>query len=629
MPGRIPDRDIAAIRERTHIEEIVGDYVALRRAGADSMKGLCPFHDEKSPSFHVRPGRGLFHCFGCGEGGDVFSFLQKQEHITFVEAVEQMADRVGYRINYEGGGTAIAVNRGTRARLVAANTAAQKFYAEQLRTPAAQKARDYLTERDFDGVAAASFGCGYAPDGWDTMTKALLSQGFTFNELKDAGLSTEGRKGPVDRFRRRLLWPIRNLGGDVIGFGARKLFDDDNLGKYMNTPETMLYKKSQVLFGLDHAKKNIAKGHQVVIVEGYTDVMAMHLAGVTTAVASCGTAFGEEHLALIRRLMMDDSYFRGEVIYTFDGDDAGKAAALKAFEGEQSISGQTFVAIAPDGTDPCELRQRSGDGAVRDLIARRVPMFAFAIKALLSAHDLDTAEGRVHALRDAVPVVARIKDVSLRDEYARQLSGWVGWDDVAQVLRRVRQESAKRGAPGGRKDRSGVRGRAPGPEQATMPMSVMPRPDDPKLWPQREGLKAALQYPGIAGTIFDSLPEDCFTDPSYERIRAAIAESGGCAAGLSGVQWTGTVTHRIDDPAVASLVTELAVESMAVEESGIPRYIASVLARLQEVWVGAQIADIKSRLRRMAPGDDPDGYNAVFGDLVALESYRRSLLEQD
>lgn len=629
VPGRIPDRDIAAVRERTHIEEIVGDYVALRRSGADSMKGLCPFHDEKSPSFHVRPNRGLFHCFGCGEGGDVFSFLQKQEHITFVEAVEQLADRIGYRINYEGGGTAIAVSRGTRARLVAANTAAQKFYAEQLQTPAAQKARDYLTEREFDAAAARDFGCGYAPDGWDTMTKVMLSQGFTFEELKEAGLSTEGRKGPVDRFRRRLLWPIRNLGGDVIGFGARKLFDDDNLGKYMNTPETMLYKKSQVLFGLDHAKRNIAKGHQVVIVEGYTDVMAMHLSGVNTAVASCGTAFGEEHLALIRRLMMDDSYFRGEVIYTFDGDDAGKAAALKAFEGEQSISGQTFVAIAPDGMDPCELRQRSGDGGVRDLIARRVPMFEFAIKALLSEHDLDTAEGRVHALRDAVPVVARIKDVSLRDEYARQLSGWVGWEDVAQVLHRVRQESTKNGKAGGRKDQRPARGRTARPEAETMPMGVAPRSDDPRLWPQREGLKAALQYPGIAGTIFDSLPEDCFTDPSYARIRAAIAESGGCAAGLSGVEWTDAVTHRVDDPVVGSLVTELAVESMAVDESAIPRYITGVLARLQEVWVGAQIADIKSRLRRMSPGDDPDGYNAVFGDLVALESYRRSLLEGD
>jgi DNA primase len=629
VPGRIPDRDITAIRERTNIEDIVGDYVALRRAGADSLKGLCPFHDEKSPSFHVRPNHGHFHCFGCGEGGDVYTFLQKQEHITFVEAVEQLADRIGYQINYEGGGTSVARDRGTRARLVAANAAAQKFYAEQLLTPDAKPARDYLLERDFDQAASVQFGCGFAPLSWDSMTKALLAQGFEFAELEAAGLSQQGQRGPRDRFRRRLLWPIRNLAGDIIGFGARKLFDDDTMGKYMNTPETMLYKKSQVLFGLDHAKKNIAKGHQVVIVEGYTDVMAMHLSGVTTAVASCGTAFGEDHLALLRRLLMDDSYFRGEVIYTFDGDAAGQAAALKAFEGEQSIAGQTFVAIAPDGMDPCELRQRSGDGAVRDLVARRIPMFQFAIRAVLAGHDLDTAEGRVHALRDTVPVVARIKDVALRDEYARQLAGWVGWEDVGQVLRRVREQSTSTAVSTGAAARSQARTRAgaqlagPGTGGA-----ARPSPTDPRLWPQREALKAGLQHPAIAGTVFDSLPVECFPEPAYALIRAAIAAVGGTASGLSGAQWVETVGRELDNPVLASLLTELAVEPMPADENAIPRYIGSVLARLQEIWVGEQIADIKSRLRRMSPGDDPDAYNTVFGDLVALEAYRRSLLEQ-
>ncbi|RPA62165.1 DNA primase [Gordonia oryzae] len=629
MAGRIPDRDITAIREQTRIEDIIGEYVALRQAGSDRLKGLCPFHDEKTPSFHVRPVHGHFHCFGCGEGGDVYSFLQKQEHIGFVEAVEQLADRIGYQIHYEGGGPSVVRDRGTRARLAAANAAAHKFYVDQLRSPEAQIARDYLTERHFDAAAAAQFGCGYAPAGWDTLTTHLLGQGFEFDELREAGLSKEGRKGPIDRFHRRLLWPIRNLGGDIIGFGARKLFDDDNLGKYMNTPETMLYKKSQVLFGLDLAKKNIAKGHQVVIVEGYTDVMAMHLSGVTTAVASCGTAFGEDHLALVRRLMMDDSYFRGEVIYTFDGDDAGKAAALKAFEGEQSIAGQTFVAIAPDGMDPCELRQERGEAAVRDLIARRIPMFQFAIKTLIAAHDLDTAEGRVHALREAVPVVARIKDVALRDEYARQLAGWVGWEEVPQVLARVREEAARHNRATGRAQTTGASGmRRDRPEAAKGPSSARPRADDPRLWPQREALKAALQYPAIAGTVFDSLPSECFTEPIYMRLRQAMADLGGTSSGMGGAQWVDAVNHEVDDPVLSPMVTELAVEPMSVTEDNIPRYVNSVLARLQEVWVGAQIADIKSRLRRMAPSEDPDAYNAVFGDLVALEAYRRSLLEQ-
>ncbi|BDH58224.1 DNA primase [Tsukamurella sp. PLM1] len=634
MVGRIPERDIAAIRERARIEDVVGDYVALRPAGVGSMKGLCPFHDEKTPSFHVRPTQGFFHCFGCGEGGDVISFLQKIEHVPFVEAVEQLADKVGIQISYEGGAPGPKQDRGTRMRLVAANAAAQKFYAEQLRTPEAETARKYLQDRDFTEEDAQFYGCGYAPAGWDTMTKALLRQGFEVKELEAAGLTKQGQRGPIDRFHRRLLWPIKNLGGDVIGFGARKLYDDDNLGKYMNTNETMLYKKSQVLFGLDHAKKHIAKGHQVVVVEGYTDVMAMHSAGVETAVASCGTAFGEEHVALVRRLMMDDSYFRGEVIYTFDGDEAGRAAAMKAFDGDQKIAGQTFVAVAPDGMDPCELRQKRGDEAVRDLIAQRVPMFEFAVKTLIAEFDLDTAEGRVHALRRSVPVVARIKDMSLRDEYARQLAGWVGWEDVAQVLRRVREESARirrgevRPGPGAPAPSNGRREPVPAaqvaPARPTGPQR--PNPADPVLWVQREVLKAALQVPALAGTVFDALSDDMFTDPAYRAVRLAIEGAGGIAAGLGGPEWVDTVVRQVDGPVLEPLVTELAVEPMQVAGDPTPRYVESVMARLQEVWVGGQVADLKSRLRRMSPNSDGD-YNRLFGDLVALESYRQSLLK--
>ncbi len=499
--GRIPDRDIAAIRERVSIEDVVGDYVQLRRAGADSMKGLCPFHDEKSPSFHVRPNHGHFHCFGCGEGGDVYAFVQKIEHISFVEAVEMLADRIGYAVTYSGGGTSVQRDRGSRSRLVAANAAAAEFYAAALESEEAAPARKYLTERNFDAAAARQFGCGFAPSGWDSLTKHLIRKGFEFKELEAAGLSREGRRGPIDRFHRRLLWPIRTASSETVGFGARRIFDDDQItAKYVNTPETVLYKKSAVLFGIDLAKRDIAKGHQAVVVEGYTDVMAMHLAGVTTAVASCGTAFGDEHLSMLRRLMMDDKFFRGELIYVFDGDAAGRAAALKAFGGEQNLAGQSFVAVAADGMDPCDLRLASGDGALRDLVARRTPLFEFAIRTALAEHDLDNAEGRVTALRRCVPMVAQIKDPTLRDEYARQLAGWVGWDDVAQVIARVREEAGHK--PGGRSDN---RRPAPGRPQGTDPAMRRPDPRDPTLWPQREALKAALQYPALAGPVFDAL----------------------------------------------------------------------------------------------------------------------------
>ncbi len=590
------------------------------------MKGLCPFHDEKSPSFHVRPNHGHFHCFGCGEGGDVFAFLQKIEHIGFVEAVEQMADRLNYKINYEGGGTSVQRDRGTRARLVAANAAAHEFYMAQLGEHEAEAARKYLTDRNFDHNAAHQFGCGYAPGGWDTLTKHLLRKGFEFKELEAAGLSKQGQRGPMDRFNRRLLWPIRNLGGEVIGFGARRLYDDDTMtAKYINTSETLLYKKSQVLFGLDHAKREIAKGHQAVVVEGYTDVMAMHLAGVKTAVASCGTAFGDEHLAILRRLLMDDSFWRGEIIYTFDGDAAGQAAALKAFSGDQKIAGQTYIAVAPDGLDPCELRQRNGDGAVRDLVARRVPLYEFVIRGLLAEHNLDSPEGQVEALRRAVPVVAQIKDFALRKAYATKLAGWVGWDDIQLVVRRVGDEarkSARTGAKPGIPEREAR-------QAVTAQPAARPNPNDPTLMVQRQALAAALQYPAYAGPLFDSLDADAFTHPAYLALHAAVIEAGGASSGLGGAEWVNTVADNTEDLTMRALVSELAAEPLPVKSANdIPRFVTGVLARTQEALVGRQIAALKSKLQRISSTDQTDDYMALFGDLVALEQYRKSLLTQ-
>jgi DNA primase len=629
MAGRISDRDIAAIREKARIEDVVGDYVQLKRAGADSLKGLCPFHDEKSPSFHVRPNHGQFHCFGCAEGGDVYAFIQKIEHVGFVEAVELLADRVGHTITYTGAAaTNVQRDRGSRSRLIAANAEAAAFYAQALESDEAAPAREYLTERNFDGEAARRFGCGFAPSGWDSLTKHLQRKGFEFKELETAGLSRQGRRGPMDRFHRRLLWPIRTSAGEVIGFGARRLFDDDPMeAKYINTPETSLYKKSAVMFGIDLAKRDIAKGHQAVVVEGYTDVMAMHLCGVTTAVASCGTAFGDEHLAMLRRLMMDDSFFRGELIYVFDGDEAGKAAALKAFGGEQHLAGQSFVAVAPDGMDPCDLRLASGDGALRDLVARRTPLFEFAIRAALSEVDLDSAEGRVAALRQCVPMVAQIKDPTLRDEYARQLAGWVGWSDVAQVLGRVREEAKNPTSQSRAKPRRAAAAEAEsGAAEFT---ALRPDPHDPTLWPQREALKSALQYPALAGPVFDTLTVESFTHPGYAAVCTAILAAGGTATGIGGAEWLDAVRQKAPSPAAGGLINELGVETIRVnDDDKLPRYIASVLARLQEVWVGRQIAEVKSKLQRMSPVEQGDEYHALFGDLVAMEAYRRSLLQQ-
>lgn len=625
--GRIPESDIEEIRNQVRIEEVVGEYVSLKPAGVDSLKGLSPFTDEKTPSFHVRPNHGYYHCFSTGEGGDVYSFLMKMEHLSFVEAVEQLAERIGYQIHYEGGAVSTRQTRGTRRRLIQANEAAHEFYQKQLETSEAQPAREMLLSRGFDVATIREFGCGYAPAGWDTLTRHLQKVGFSFEELEAAGLSKMGSRGsPIDRFHRRLLWPITTPSGEVIGFGARKLFDDDKMGKYMNTPETLLYKKSKVLFGLDKAKKYIAESHQVVVVEGYTDVMAMWAAGVKTSVAACGTAFGDDHLATLRRFMLDDNYYRGEIIYTFDGDDAGQAAALKAFRGDQQFAGQKFVSIAPDGMDPCDLRQKKGDVAVRDLVARRIPMFEFAIRSLLKEFDLSIPEGRVAALQHLVPVVADIRDQTLRSEYARQLSGWVGWHDPSEVVNRVRQ--AARDPRRHERVQQDTRLRRPvAPEEPQPAPKAPPRPAEGSgEGRQRAAVRLAVQYPSVANGAFDALGGDAFATPLYRTIRDAIEAAGGCANAVDDRNWVPAIQDNIDDLVVQSVVSEIAVEEIPTDPEKLASYAESIFASLEEGWVGRQVAELKSQLQRMNPSGDPN-YQDLFKDLVALEEYRRTLKE--
>ncbi|HEY9475026.1 MAG TPA: DNA primase [Mycobacteriales bacterium] len=645
MAGRIRDEDIALIRERSPVDEVVGEHVALRNAGGGSLKGLCPFHDERTPSFHVTPARGLWYCFGCGEGGDVIRFVEKVEHVAFGEAVERLANRAGIQLRYVEGGSAPIRQRGERSRLLEANAAAQEFYAGQLSAAEAGPAREYLDQRGFDSEAVARFGCGFAPTGWESLTRHLLGRGFSQRELVTAGLARESRRGGViDRFHRRLLWPIRDTSGDVVGFGARRLFDDDPIeAKYLNTPETPVYKKSQVLYGMDLARRDIARRHQAVVVEGYTDVMACHLAGVPTAVATCGTAFGAEHIGVLRRLLMDSDEFGGEVIFTFDGDEAGQRAALRAFEEDQRFVMQTFVAVESSGLDPCELRQTRGDAAVRDLVARRQPLFAFALRAVLSHYDLDTVEGRVRALERAAPLVARIKDRALRPEYARRLAGDLGME-VEPVLARVAElVRADQGRPTGSNrptGRSGAAGTAGGagttgltrvtgaPRGRRNANGGRPDPDDPRLQVEREALKLAVQLPVLVGPLFDATDETVFTDPTYRTIRQAITQAGGVATATAGPAWVERISEGLGDLLLRSVVSELAVERLRTATEANDRYVSEVLARLREMALARQVTELKGRLQRINPLEQPDEHTRLFGELIALEQFRRGLREQ-
>ena len=608
MSGRIKDEDVAYIRDRAPIDEVVSDYVQLKSAGGGQKKGLCPFHDEKSPSFHVTPSKGYFHCFGCQTGGDVIAFLMKIDHLTFTETIERLADRIGYTLRYEEGGSNSAPV-GNRSRLIAANAAAAKFYQDQLNTsPTAAHARELMTKRGFDKSACESFGVGYAPDEWDGLTKHLRAAGFTIDELELAGLSKMGQRGPIDKFRNRLTWPIRDISGDVVGFGARKLASDeeDQGPKYLNTSETPIYKKSQVLYGLDIAKKEIAKKRQVVVVEGYTDVMAAHLAGITTAVATCGTAFGADHIRIIRRLLMDDDAFRGEVIFTFDGDAAGQKAAMRAFNEDQKFVTQTFVAVEPDGLDPCDLRQEKGDLALRDLIARRVPLFEFAIRTELALHNLSSAEGRVNALNATAPLVAQIRDKSLRPEYTRLLAGWLGVE-VELVSSAVAQGVKKQP----KRDEVEVNTSTGEIVEAQW----RPNPQEPRLMLEREVLKARLQMPEITLT-WKEIEADAFMHPAYKELRAVIDQ----------IAPEGEVDiAKITNENMRTLFTELTVEPIRADGEITEKYVASIVARLREVGISRAIAELKSSLQRLNPVENESDYNAAFAGLVALETTRRGL----
>jgi len=645
MAGRIRAQDVAAVRDRSPIADIVGQYVQLKPAGGGSLKGLCPFHDERSPSFHLTPARGVYYCFGCGEGGDVLTFLEKVEHLSFAEAVEKLALRAGVELHYEQAGPA-ARTGSQRTRFLEAHAAAAEFYAEQLVGPDAATAREFLSSRGFDRGAAEQFGCGFSPASWDTLTSHLRGRGFTPQELITGGLSREGRSGGlIDRFRARLMWPIRDLSGDVVGFGARRLRDDDG-PKYLNTPETPIYHKSHVLYGVDLAKKEIARRRQAVVVEGYTDVMACHLSGVPTAVATCGTAFGSDHVGILRRLLMDQDEFRGEVIFTFDGDEAGRKAAMRAFADDQRFVMQTFVAVEKHGLDPCDVRLEHGEAAVRDLVASRRPLVQFVIDTTISKYDLDTAEGRVQALESAAPLVAGIKDRALRPEYARLLAGQLGMD-VAVVNDAVGRAGSQRGQTRdrvqdrghdqgrgqhrgqdrGRHQDGGGRDDVPSPRERQQD-GGQPQVSDIVLAVEREALKVAVQQPVLAGPLFDSVGSEAWVDPRYRAVREAIAAAGGAASGVPGPDWVERVRQPCPDDSVRSLVYALATEPIRAAGEVDARYAHAVLARLQEVAVTRKIAALKSRLQRVNPVESAEEHTRLFGELIALEQYKRGLREQ-
>ena len=642
MAGRIRAEDIATVKERTSIEDVVRDHVTLRPAGPGSLKGLCPFHDEKTPSFTVRPTVGSYHCFGCGEGGDVISFVQKVEHLTFTESIERLAAKLGLELRYEEGGGPRegGMSLGKRSRLVEAHRVAQEFYASLLLDtgrPEARAGRDFLRERGFDGAAAETFGIGFAPQGGEALSRHLRERGFTEDEMVTGGLSGRGSRGLYDRFRGRLVWPIRDTTGDTVGFGARRLFDDDRIAaKYLNTSETPIYKKSQVLYGLDAAKKAISTERRAIVVEGYTDVMAAHLSGVEGAVATCGTAFGIEHIKILRRIMRDETDGpQARVIFTFDGDAAGQKAAMKAFGEDQRWAAQSFVAVAPDGMDPCELRIAKGDAAVRALVDDAVPMFEFAVRTTIRRFDLDTAEGRVQAMKSVAPIIGSIRDTSLRPEYTRTVSGWLGIE-VEQMAAEVKKAGRVR-----HDDAVDPSQRPAGtdevPEPAPGEAASLPVPDlrDPVVFTERQLLQALIQYPGqFTDATVDSLRPEEFVAPAHRAVLDGIRIAAPTARRASTAAWVAAVGEAAP-LAVRSLVSELSVAPLPTRfdsSSGLPpqRYLDSLVVGVRDAQLGRLIADAMASVRRVQndPESDPTDLRERTMALHRLELERVALRER-
>ena len=695
MAGMIKKEDVEKVRAAADLYDIVSASVTLKPSGTGTYVGLCPFHDEKTPSFSVRPSLGVWHCFGCGLGGDVFGYVEQQENIDFREAVEVLADRYHIELHYESGSGRNEHTGSKRARLLEANEEAQRFFVSQIMSKEALAARKLLGGRNFSQADCERFGCGYAPQGWDNLVRHLASKGFTQQEMLDAGLARRGQRGVYDYFRGRVTWPIRDSTGRTLGFGARKLYEDDAIAaKYINTPDTQLYRKTQVLYGIDLAKAAIVKKRQVVIVEGYTDVMACHLAGVDTAIATCGTAFGAEHAKIVRRLIADDSLgaiqligplkvegqaLSSRIVFTFDGDAAGQKAALHAFGLDSAFLSQTFVAVADDNLDPCDLRIERGNEAVRSLIERAKPLYDFVIDAAIGRFDTTFTTGQMGAVKAVAPLIAQIRDRSLHDLYTRKAARRVGVDldvlqrEVANERRRLNVRDEDAYASKRRYGAAGAASREPRGESGRNPYAnpaarkalerrdaneqTYYRIDDAVFICEQQFMATLIQVPrAIDRGWFGQLTLSNFMTPVFRSLFQAIAAAGGLPSddtpqGL----WMHNLT-KAGGPLLEPVINELAVMPLPLpapehgdDGAEVPapaggvggggaaavqlrpatpaerQYASELLARLLDMRFMRRIGAAK---RKMAMLPDGEEKIALLGQITQMETARKDLQAQ-
>lgn len=578
MAGRIVAQDVEEVRERADLAEVVSGYTALKKAGR-VVKGLCPFHQEKTPSFTIDPAKQVYHCFGCGAGGDVFTFLRQMEGLTFSEAAERLADRLGITLRHE---TTRDRGEGSPRRvLVAANGAAAEYFADLLnRSPEAAVARRHLQDRGFSSEDARTWRLGYSPAGRDALYRHLLGRKLTSRQIVESGLAMVSEAGEHrDRFRGRLMFPIGDVAGDVVGFGARTLTEEQP--KYLNSPETPVYHKVRVLYGLDRAKTAMVKEGVAVITEGYTDVMALHKVGLTAAVATCGTALGEEHFALIKR-------FCDRVVLAFDSDAAGAIASERGFGIHSKVGLEVLVAPIPAGKDPADVALTEGREAMLLALDQAVPLMRFVLEAEVRRHRLDTPEGKGRAVRAAATLLAWEPNRVARGEHAFWLARRVGVapEQVMLEIAEVREAGERGGA-------------APVPVRVPAPVRV-----------EREALALLIDAPSLLRDVAADLAEDHFTLAGHRAIFRALAEAGHGAG-------PGSLMDLLPDDETRRLAAELALTPAVTEE------LSQVFSRLAEFKLLRKIDDLRSRLDRLDPGGDAALHDTLFEELMRLEEERR------
>lgn len=591
MAGSIREEDINEIRERNNIVEVISEYVTLKKSGR-SFKALCPFHKEKTPSFMVDPAKQLYHCFGCLEGGNVFTFVMKMDNLDFPEAVKALADRVGYTIRFEQTAREreLASRRG---RLYEAHQQAVDFYNYILaRTEEGREAREYLKSRGYGPRIIEFFRLGYALPRRDGLMNYLYKKGFKADELVETGLALEkeGRR-LIDRFRSRVMFPIFDIKGRAIAFGGRVLRESDT-PKYMNSPENPTYHKSSTLYGLSWAKGEIVKTEQALVVEGYTDVISLYQAGMKNTVATCGTAFTSNHLHLLNR-------FTDKVVLVFDADAAGKTAAERGLEllGESEVD--IFVASLPPDSDPADFVTTHGRDGFEDLLQKAVPLVDFCLEQILADYDLEDLRQLVKASRKALPIVAALPDAVAQETYLKKLAQRlnVSFDSLFLELKK-----------GSSRAREAVSVDASfGTSLSAQEVAEM------------EVLKFLLRCPKAIAANLPELREEYFTVADCRELfvilRRRINEKvpvGDVADLLT------NVSERLQ-----KLISKLMIEPLFSGDEA--EYFKELSSKLKEFELQRQISSLKTKLERLSPVENPARYDALFEELLQLEAARRNL----